>query len=205
MLCLKVPTDAAWAAAAMRDVDSILVDHAHCELKAASNALSLAARHLADVHLVRELTDLAREEIDHFQRVVAVLAARKMALGPPPVDSYAADLRRATSGLARDLRVTALVDRLLVAALIEARSCERFQLLAEAARAHDAELHALWGELLGSEARHYRTFVDLAVRAASGDRACVVARLERLAEAEGAIVSALSSPGNAASRASIHG
>lgn len=205
MLCLKVPTDAAWAAAAMRDVDTILVDHAHCELKAASNALSLAARHLADVHLVRELTDLAREEIDHLQRVLAVLAARNMALGPPPVDSYAADLRRATSGLARDLRVTALVDRLLVAALIEARSCERFQLLAEAARAHDAELHALWGELLGSEARHYRTFVALAVRAAGGDRACVVARLERLAEVEGAIVSALSSPGNAASRASIHG
>jgi tRNA-(ms[2]io[6]A)-hydroxylase len=205
MLCLKVPTDAAWAAAAMRDVGAVLCDHAHCELKAASNALSLAARHLADTHLVRELTDLAREEIDHFQRVVAVLAARNVALGPPPVDSYAADLRRATSGVARDLRLTALVDRLLVAALIEARSCERFQLLAEAARVDDAELHALWGDLLGSEARHYRTFVDLAVRSAGGDRGCVVARLERLAEVEGAIVSALSLRDNTASRASIHG
>jgi tRNA 2-(methylsulfanyl)-N6-isopentenyladenosine37 hydroxylase len=205
MLCLKVPTDAAWAAAAMRDVGTVLVDHAHCELKAASNALSLAARHLADPQLVRDLTDLAREEIDHFQRVVALLAARNVSLGPPPVDSYAADLRRATNGLTRDVGVTALVDRLLVAALIEARSCERFQLLAEAATAEDADLHALWRELLASEARHYRTFVDLAVRAAGGDRACVVARLERLAEVEGVIVSALARSGDAASRASIHG
>jgi tRNA 2-(methylsulfanyl)-N6-isopentenyladenosine37 hydroxylase len=208
MLCLKVPTDAAWAAAAMRDVDAVLVDHAHCELKAASNALSLAARYLADTQLVRELSDLAREEIDHFQRVLEVLAARNVALGPPPVDSYAADLRRAANGLARsrmDPRVAGLVDRLLVAALIEARSCERFQLLAQATRAEDAELHDLWAELLASEARHYRTFVDLAVSATGGDRAAVITRLERLAEVEGAIVSALSLRGNVASRASIHG
>ncbi len=207
MLCLKVPTDAAWAAAAMRDVDTVLVDHAHCELKAASNALSLAARYLADTQLVRALTDLAREEIDHFQRVVEVLASRNVALGPPPVDSYAADLRRAANGLARsmDPRVAGLVDRLLVAALIEARSCERFQLLAQAAEGKDAELHSLWAELLASEARHYRTFVDLAVSAAGGDRASVVMRLERLAEVEGAIVSALARSGNDASRTSIHG
>jgi tRNA-(MS[2]IO[6]A)-hydroxylase MiaE-like protein len=80
MLCLKVPTDGAWTAEAMRDVDAVLVDQAHCELKAASNALSLAARHPVDLDLVRTLTDLAREEIEHFQRVLAVLAAR----GLPP-------------------------------------------------------------------------------------------------------------------------
>jgi tRNA-(ms[2]io[6]A)-hydroxylase len=205
MLCLKVPTDAAWAAEAMHDVDTVLVDHAHCELKAASNALSLAARYFADAEIVRELTEVAREEIDHFQRVVAMLAARNVSLGPPPVDSYAADLRRATHGIARDARLHALVDRLLVAALIEARSCERFQLLAEAAQNVDAQLHVLWSELLASEARHYRTFVDLAVRVAGGDRACVVDRLDRLAEVEGAIVSALGRRSNAASRASIHG
>ena len=205
MLGLKVSTDGGWAAAAMRDPDAVLVDHAHCELKAATNALSLVARHPGDVELARALTDLAREEIEHFQRVLGVLAARAVPVGPPPVDSYAASLRRAASGLARDPRFNVLVDRLLVGALIEARSCERFQLLAEATRGSDAVLHALWNELLASEARHYRVFVDLAVRAAGGDRAGVVARLDRLAEAEGAIVRALATTNDEGSRASIHG
>src|ERR1700742_3500419 len=101
MLCLKVPTDASWAAAALRDADAVLVDHAHCELKAASNALSLVARHPGDPEMARALSDLAREEIEHFQRVVAVLTARGVALGPPPVDAYAAALRRAAHELPR--------------------------------------------------------------------------------------------------------
>jgi tRNA 2-(methylsulfanyl)-N6-isopentenyladenosine37 hydroxylase len=206
MLCLKVPTDGAWAAAALREADAVLVDHAHCELKAASNALSLVARHPGDPALAQALTDLAREEIEHFQRVMTVLAARGVALGPPPVDAYAAALRRAAHVLPRRPSVTGLVDRLLVAAVIEARSCERFQLLAEEARERDGrELHALWQELLAAEARHYRTFVDLAVQAAGGDRATVVARLDELAEAEGAIVMALARGGDEVSRAMIHG
>jgi tRNA-(ms[2]io[6]A)-hydroxylase len=216
MLCLKVPTDGAWAAAALREADAVLVDHAHCELKAASNALSLVARHPGDPALAQALTDLAREEIEHFQRVMTVLAARGVALGPPPVDAYAAALRRAAHVLPRRPSVTGLVDRLLVAAVIEARSCERFQLLAEEARGCSAllaaqaperdgsELHALWQELLAAEARHYRTFVDLAVQAA-GDRPTVVARLDELAEAEGAIVRALARGGDEVSRAMIHG
>ena len=73
MLCLKVPTDAAWAEQALRDVDAVLADHAHCEMKAASNALSLATRHPGDAEVARALTDLAREEIEHFQRVLALL------------------------------------------------------------------------------------------------------------------------------------
>ncbi|HEX3772291.1 MAG TPA: tRNA isopentenyl-2-thiomethyl-A-37 hydroxylase MiaE, partial [Polyangiaceae bacterium] len=97
MLGLKVSTDAEWAAAAMRDADAVLVDHAHCELKAASNALSLVARHPGDATLARALTALAREEIDHFQRVLAILEERGLALGPPPVDTYAAALRREAS------------------------------------------------------------------------------------------------------------
>lgn len=204
MLGLKVPTDGEWAAAAMRDADAVLVDHAHCELKAASNALSLVARHPGDAALALALADLAREEIEHFQQVIAVLTARGVAIGPPVVDPYAAALRRAANDLPRGPGVTVLVDRLLVGALIEARSCERFRLLADAAQAGDAELHALWRELLASEARHYRTFVDLAVGAAGGDRACVVDRLERLAGAEAVIVSALAASGGV-SRATIHG
>ena len=205
MLCLKVHTDDSWADTAMRDVDAVLVDHAHCELKAASNALSLVGRHPGDAALAHALSELAREEIEHFQRVMALLTSRRVALGPPPVDAYAAALRRAAGALARGPSVTALVDRLLVAALIEARSCERFQLLAETARGHDAALHALWRDLLAAEARHYRTFVDLAVLAAGGDRDAVSGRLEQLAEAEGAIVTALARGGDEGSRASIHG
>jgi tRNA-(ms[2]io[6]A)-hydroxylase len=208
MLCLKVPTDRAWAVAAMRDADATLVDHAHCELKAASNALSLVARHAhrsRDAELAQALAELAREEIEHFQRVVSLLASRCVALGPPPVDAYAAELRRAAGALARGPGITALVDRLLVAAIIEARSCERFQLLSETALGGDAALHTLWRELLVSEARHYRTFVDLAVRAAEGDRATVTQRLDQLAEAEGAIVTALARGGEHGSRATIHG
>ena len=80
MLCLKQPTDETWATEALRDVDAVLLDHAHCEVKAATNALSLAVRHPDDAVVVRALTDLAREEIDHFQRVLALLSARGVAL-----------------------------------------------------------------------------------------------------------------------------
>jgi tRNA-(ms[2]io[6]A)-hydroxylase len=208
MLCLKVPTDAAWVDAALRDEVAVLVDHAHCEMKAASNALSLAARHPRDAELVRALTDLAREEIDHFQRVLGLVVARGAMLGPPPVDAYAAELRRAVAALPREgAEVPALVDRLLVGALIEARSCERFKLLADATapRPEQDELHALWAELLAAEARHYRTFVDLATRAAGGDRAAVLARLERVASVEGELVASLAATPGQGSRAAIHG
>ncbi len=208
MLCLEVPTDAAWVEAAMADVDAVLVDHAHCEMKAASNALSLAARFPGDVELVRALTDLAREEIEHFQRVLRLLEERGVALGAPPVDAYAADLRRAANALPRDPGPAAsLVDRLLVGALIEARSCERFKLLADAtATASGKEaMHALWSELLAAEARHYRTFVDLATRAAGGDKERIGSRLGAIARAEGAIVAGLARDGAGASRATIHG
>src|SRR5580658_4915171 len=204
MLSLKVPTDRAWAAIAMSDVDAVLVDHAQCELKAASNALSLAARHPGDTELVFALTDLAREEIDHFQRVVTALTARGVACEAPTEDRYAAELRRAVAALAHDPAFSPLVDRLLVCALIEARSCERFKLLAEAAGEKGDAVASLWRELIASEAQHYTTFVDLAVRAAGGNRALTVARLDRLADVEAAIVSTLGSK-DPAVRAAIHG
>src|SRR5580698_8436635 len=97
MLCLKVPTDGGWATAAARDANATLVDHAHCEMKAATNALSLAMRHSGDVDLVLALSALAREEIEHFSRVVEILGRRRVPLGPPSVDEYAAELRRATT------------------------------------------------------------------------------------------------------------
>lgn len=205
MFCLKVPTDPGWVVEAMRAVDAVLRDHAHCEMKAATNALSLAARHPRDVALLRALTDLAREEIDHFQQVLTLLQQRGIDLGSPPVDEYAAALRRASSALPRDPAIPVLVDRLLVAALIEARSCERFKLLVDAfapLRPASDELHALYKELFAAEARHYRTFVDLATAAGDGDVERVTARLEILAEREGAIVQSLA---RGAARATVHG
>ncbi len=206
MLSLKTETDAAWAEEAMRDLDRVLVDHAHCEMKAASNALSLAARHPEMLAVVRALTLLAREEIDHFQRVLTLLDERGLALGPPPVDTYAASLRRVAAADGKGTKLGALVDRLLVAALIEARSCERFKLLAEAlARAGETQVSAFYGELLAAEARHYRELVDLAVLAApSATRADVLARLDALADREAIIVRELGRMG-ADNRAAIHG
>jgi tRNA-(ms[2]io[6]A)-hydroxylase len=205
MLCLEVPTDRAWVTAALDDLDRVLVDHAHCEMKAAANALSLVARHPGDFALTRALVALAREELDHFERVVAFLEARGLTLGPPPVDAYAAELRRAAATLPREPRVSVLVDRLLVGALIEARSCERFGLLADVleATSRAADLVPFYRELFACEAKHYRIYVDLAKSAAPGlaPRA-VEARLARLAHLEGRIVDGLAS---GPERSTVHG
>lgn len=193
MFCLRVPTDSAWAAEAVKDLDAVLVDHAHCEMKAATNALSLIVRHSSSLPLVRALTEIAREELEHFQRVVDFLEARGLRLGPPPIDDYAAELRRAMNALpATDLPL--VVDRLLVGALIEARSCERFKLLLQALpESCPADLRAFYDELFAAEARHYRDYVDLAIDAAGplGDQ--VEARLRSLAEQEARIVQSLAS------------
>ncbi len=204
MLCLTVPTDPSWIAHAVRDLPAVLVDHAHCEMKAAANALSLAARHPDDLRLVQALSELAKEEIDHFQRVVRFLEARGLALGTPPVDAYAKELRKATNTLpVLDVPNHHLVDRLLVGALIEARSCERFQLLCEALEGGpEPELYAFYRELFACEARHFRTYVDLAVSAAGGDRETVTRRLAAMADHEGAVVSRLEEE---ELRATVHG
>lgn len=212
MFCLRAPTDPAWAREAARDLDSVLVDHAHCEMKAATNALSLVVRYPGDLVLVRALTELAREELDHFRRVVAFLERRGLRLGPPPVDNYAAELRRTMALLPR-CSLPPVVDRLLVGALIEARSCERFKLLLEVLPLEvPGDLRVFYRELFECEARHYRSYVDLAVQAARAVappdqtlrdvEAAVEARLALLAEGEGNIVRALADRDR---RATVHG
>jgi tRNA-(ms[2]io[6]A)-hydroxylase len=216
MFCLRVPTDPSWAQEALKDLNAVLVDHAHCEMKAASNALSLVMRHPGDLNLVRALTGLAREELDHFHRATAFLEQRGLGLGAPPVDDYAAELRKAMARLPNHPHIPSLTDRLLVGALIEARSCERFKLLCSELPA-DSELRAFYDELFVCEARHYRTYVDLAreamrahvrelMRSSPGEELDVEAnvedRLVRLAEAEGRIVQALA---ERPIRASVHG
>jgi tRNA-(ms[2]io[6]A)-hydroxylase len=204
MLGLSVPTDDAWIQAALADVDALLVDHAHCEMKAATNAMSLAVRHGDRPELVQALVAIAQEELAHFARVHAMIVARGIAMRPPPVDPYAAELRRLAGG-----RAIGLVDRLLVGALIEARSCERFRILAE--RCVDRELSEFYAELLIAEATHYRTFVDLAVSEGARDGLDadeVRARLRTLAAAEGGLVQRLADDAHgatSAARATVHG
>jgi tRNA 2-(methylsulfanyl)-N6-isopentenyladenosine37 hydroxylase len=201
MLGLATPTDDAWIEAANRDVASLLCDHAHCEMKAASNAMSLAVRHGDRPELVSALIALAEEELAHFRQVHRILVERGYALGSPPVDPYAAMLRRAVASLGKSPSV--LVDRLLVGALIEARSCERFRILAE--RGPDDQLRSLYRELLTSEAGHYRVFLDLAIAEGARDgmdAESVRHRLRAIAELEGAIVARLAEESD---RATVHG
>ena len=211
MFCLRVPTDPAWARHAALDLDAVLVDHAHCEMKAATNAMSLVLRFPGDLAIVRALTDLARGELDHFRRAVAFLERRGLELGAPPVDSYAVELRRAMGKLPHS-PVPNVVDRLLVGALIEARSCERFKLLLDVLPPETpSDLRVFYKELFECEARHYRTYVDLATQALrtawppSAERdveSAVQARLAILADAEGTIVCGLAARDT---RATVHG
>jgi tRNA-(ms[2]io[6]A)-hydroxylase len=183
MLGLKVSTRPGWIRAAAADPVSVLVDHAHCEKKAAASALSLISKYPARRDLVERLVALAQEELEHFARVVKLVHERGADLGPDRADLYVNRLR----DLVRKPEPEHLLDRLLVSALIEARSCERFQILAESAP--EPELRALYGELLASEAGHYSLFVDLARRFCG--KAETEARLEELLLREAEIVTAL--------------
>ncbi|HYC76362.1 MAG TPA: tRNA-(ms[2]io[6]A)-hydroxylase [Planctomycetota bacterium] len=183
MLGLRAPTNPGWAAAAAADPIRVLIDHAHCEKKAAVSALSLVSRYPARDALVERLVALAREELEHFGRVIEALRRRGASLAPDRPDPYV----RALRDLVRPHEPERLLDELLVAALIEARSCERFSILSRAAP--DAGLRELYSELLASEAGHYALFAELA-RGYFGKTA-VEARLDALLDDEARIVRAL--------------
>ena len=187
MLCLTRPTDPRWAAIALADLDAALADHAHCEMKAASSAISLATRWPASTQVSRALTAVAAEELEHFRAVLALLEQRGVELGRPEIDTYVADLRHAAQATGDKSPHGSLADRLLVGALIEARSCERFRLLADALAARGDALAPFYEELFACEARHYTTMVELAVQVL-GDAPRVRDRLADLARAEGEIV-----------------
>lgn len=201
MLCLTTRTDPRWAEVALADLPALLVDHAHCEMKAASNALSLATRCASvltgdaapiGARVLRTLVELAEEELRHYRALLDELERRGVSIGAPEADAYAGDLRKAAALRPRRNAREAMADRLLVGALIEARSCERFRLLADAFAARGHELAPLYEELFASEARHYRTFNDLAADVL-GDAAAARARLAELARAEGEIAARLGS------------
>lgn len=180
MSVLASRTDPSWAARALASLDDVLVDHAHCEKKAASTAISLCFRYPERVEMTLALSALAREELAHFEQVVAYLQARGIALRRQVPSPYAAGLLEAV----RTTEPERLVDTLLCMALIEARSCERLRLLGEAF--DDAELAAFYRGLVMVEGRHHRRYVDLAEAAQPASD--VRARLDVLAEHEAAVL-----------------
>lgn len=158
MLGLKLTTDAHWARLVEENLEEALTDHAYCEQKAASNAISLIVQFPEKEELVRTMAALAAEEMQHFAMVHERILQRGYRLGRERKDEYVHRLRAfMTPG---SDRAAYLTDRLLFAAMIEARSCERFRTLAETV--DDPELAAFYRDLMASEARHYTTFLKLA-------------------------------------------
>jgi tRNA-(ms[2]io[6]A)-hydroxylase len=180
MLNLHVPTPPRWLAQVSANLSDLLIDHAHCEKKAAGVAMNLLFAYVDKVELVRAISDIVQEELSHFRLVLDLLERRGIRFRKIPPSRYAERLRSLCSKQ-EPLRA---VDRLLVAALIEARSCERFGLLRD--HLADAELAAFFGSLFESEARHHSTYMRLARLFASEDR--VNERLAELAIAEGRII-----------------
>ena len=158
MLGLRLPTDPRWVELVESNISEILTDHAWCEQKAASNAISTIVRFPEHLDLVAELTRIAQEEIEHFGMVVDRIKERGFELGPERKDDYVGELLQFIKR--KCSREEQLVDRLLFAAMIEARSCERFRMLSE--RVKDKPLAEFYRELMISEAGHYNTFIGFA-------------------------------------------
>lgn len=164
MLNLQLPTDPRWAELAKEDLRTLLIDHAWCEHKAASNAMSIIVRNPALTDLVEALTSIAEEEMAHFGMVVKRIRERGWELTPERKDSYVNEL---LTFVKKDGRTEErLVDRLLFSAMIEARSCERFKMLSETA--DDPELREFYRDLMISEAGHYTVFIGLARKHGAG-------------------------------------
>ena len=158
MLGLKLPTDPRWVNIVEKNIEEILTDHAYCEQKAASTAISLIIGFPEKSELVKEMTALAREEMGHFNMVHEKILARGWVLGRERKDEYVLQLIQFfPKGGSRE---THLVHKLLYAALIEARSCERFRLLSE--HIADRELAEFYQKLMVSEANHYTMFLKFA-------------------------------------------
>jgi len=158
MLRLKLPTDPRWVNIAEKNIEEILTDHAFCEQKAASTAISLIVTYPEYSDLVTEMSALAREEMSHFEMVHKHILKRGFVIGRDRKDDYVA---RVTKFFAHtgDRKIR-LVHRLLIAALIEARSCERFKVLSE--NIEDQELAGFYAKLMVSEANHYAMFLKFA-------------------------------------------
>ncbi len=180
MLHLKASSSPKWLLRVKDHLDELLVDHAHCEKKAAGTAMNLLFAYVDQVPVVRQLADIVREELEHFEQVLDLLQQRGIPFRRLKPTSYARRLHEQI----RKLEPQRAVDRLLVAGLIEARSCERFDLLRHGIE--DAELARFYDSLFESEARHHTTYVQLATHFAPEQE--VYRRLDELAQAEADIL-----------------
>jgi tRNA-(ms[2]io[6]A)-hydroxylase len=165
ILKLQLPTDPRWVTNVVEsNIEEILTDHAFCEQKAASNAITLIVQNSGLSDLVQAMAALVQEEMDHFKRVHDIIMERGYVLGKERKDDYVGELAKfmKKGGSRRDQ----LMDRLLFSAMIEARSCERFKVMSE--NINDPLLAAFYHELMISEATHYTMFIGLARKYADG-------------------------------------
>ena len=184
MLHLSTETPLRWLRQVDAHLDEILIDHAHCEKKAAGTAMNLLFAYVENEDLCREMKRIVEEELEHFELVLDLLKRREIRFRRIKPSVYG----RKLNDLVRKQEPAKAIDRLLVAGLIEARSCERFRLLAEHIGARDPELAEFYASLFESEARHHTTYVRLAKQ--FGPEAEVEARLDELAGLEAEIVDA---------------
>ncbi|TDQ31011.1 tRNA-(ms[2]io[6]A)-hydroxylase [Zeaxanthinibacter enoshimensis] len=182
MLGLKLPTDPRWVNIVSKNIDEILTDHAYCEQKAASTAISFIVTYPEYPELVQEMIALSREEMGHFKMVHDRILARGKTLGRYRKDEYVIQLMKFFPK--GGSRITQLVHRLLYAALIEARSCERFRLLSE--ELEDKELAEFYRKLMVSEAGHYTLFLNFARK--FGERKEVDEKWQQLLDYEAGIM-----------------
>ncbi len=193
MLGLKLPTDPRWVNIVEKNIEEILTDHAYCEQKATSTAISLIVSFPEYSDLVQEMVKLVKEEISHFKLVHDKILEHGWTMGRDRKDEYViALLKFFPKG---GSRTTQLIHRLLIAALIEARSCERFRLLSE--QLEDQELATFYRNLMISEAGHYTMFIGFARQ--YGDREEVDTKWQELLAFEAEVMANLSTGG------SIHG
>ena len=173
---LLCETPDAWVQSALQHQALLLLDHANCEKKAASTALTLMYRYVGDFEMMHKMSRLAREELRHYEQVMAIMETRGIAYEQITPCRYASELRKPV----RTHEPARFIDTLIVGAIIEARSCERF---AKVAPHLDEELQKFYLSLLKSEARHYEDYLYLARKAAGGgsidDRIEVFLQLEK--------------------------
>lgn len=182
MLGLKLETDPRWVTIVESNIEEILTDHAWCEQKAATNAITIISLNSEHTDLVTDLLALAQEELQHFAMVHEIIKKRGYTLGRERKDSYVNELFKFM--IKGGNRQQSLVDRLLFSAMIEARSCERFKLLSE--KINDSELAKFYHDLMISEAGHYTTFINFARKYGKG--LDVDKRWKDLIEFEGVVI-----------------
>ena len=180
MLSLKSDSSEKWWNQVENHIEEILIDHAHCEKKAAGCAMNLLFAYVDNHALTSAMTEIVNEELEHFHMVLEILEKRSISFRKLKPSNYGRQLNE----LVRKSEPERAVDRLLVAGLIEARSCERFDLLRK--NVQDTELAEFYGGLFESEARHHTTYVRLAKTFASDE--VVKQRLDGLAEKEAQII-----------------